>query len=443
MASIFRLNGLVLVVGILCCFAKGSFAADLPDLEQDSLSGLGVNIHTSAAKYPTSFDMMKEAGVKIVRTNLYWGRVEKTKGEYVWSHYDDVVQKIAGAGARPLFVLSFSNKLYADMYSYKQKKGKGVGSTALPPITQEGLAGFSAFAEAAVRHYKDSQVIWEIWNEPDYVQFWRPIPNGADYARLASAACLAIKKADPEAIVVGPASAGTPSEDNRIEWWLPFLKSPAMDCLDAISVHPYVRNTNKGPEINSKKYARLRQLIAERTPRKIPIISTEFGFSTTDWNVFPERQAALFVRNYMVNLMENVPVSIWYDWRDDGRDPKNREHNFGIVTKDEWPKPVFYAAKTLSTELSGYKFNKRERLPKGEKNGFDDEVFVLSFTHPEKPRALVVWTTESRLREISLPVEGSSVIVVDMFGETTPYSVEKGTISLKVNEKPQYVLLQK
>lgn len=45
--------------------------------------------------------------------------------------------------------------------------------------------------------------------------------------------------------------------------------------------------------------------------------------------------------------MNDVPLSIWYDWHDDGQDPKEKEHNFGTVTWDYQPKPAYLAAQTL------------------------------------------------------------------------------------------------
>lgn len=441
-----------LAVGILTLSLSAETMAQSP-FPSNVTDALGVNIHTSAAKYPKSFDDIKDAGFKIIRTNLYWGQIEKERGDYKWEKYDQVVQDMTAAGATPLFALSFSNHNYASMFTYKRKDGREE-KTALPPITPEGIAGFSAFAAEAAKHYKDNHVIWEIWNEPDYIQFWRPEPNGADYARLATAACLAIKKADPNAIVVGPASAGTPSDDNRIDWWRPFLASPALDCLDAISVHPYVRNTNYGPELNIKKYARLRQLIAERTERKIPIISSEFGFSTTDWNVSPERQAALFTRNFLVNQMEGIPVSIWYDWKNDGTDPKNREHNFGIVTKDDERKPVFYAAQTLTRQLEGYRFDGRISSWKSAKNdqgkkGLPDneQDFVLLFSHSQKPPLLVVWTTAAKGRNLilpkqDLPVPFSSAEVTGTTGNVGACGMDSQYLYVKATEAPQYILLR-
>jgi hypothetical protein len=52
-------------------------------------------------------------------------------------------------------------------------------------------------------------------------------------------------------------------------------------------------------------------------------------------------------------------VSIWYDWKEDGSDPKEREHHFGMVYPDLKPKPSYTAGKALAETLAGYRFVRR------------------------------------------------------------------------------------
>ena len=44
-----------------------------------------------------------------------------------------------------------------------------------------------------------------------------------------------------------------------------------------------------------------------------------------------EKQGALFAREMLTNVANEIPISIWYDWRDDGSDPNEAEHHFGLV----------------------------------------------------------------------------------------------------------------
>jgi hypothetical protein len=65
--------------------------------------------------------------------------------------------------------------------------------------------------------------------------------------------------------------------------------------------------------------------------------------------------------------MNNIPVSIWYDWHDDGTNKTDQEHNFGIVFNEYKsganpvykPKESYLSAKTMNTVLKGFHFVKR------------------------------------------------------------------------------------
>ena len=420
---IFLINGLLPVIS----FANDIFKDEVP-------YGLGVNIHTHAS-FPKSLDEITAAGFKVIRTNLYWHQIEKIKTAYDWHNYDKLIQKMDKAGIRPLLALSFSNPLYEPMHKITGLTGNKLEKAA-PPTHEDSIRAFAKFAATAAHRYRKSNIIWEIWNEPNYKVFWVPEPNASDYANLANATCTAIKKLVPEAIVIAPSSSGTPFDDNHIIWWKEFLEKVNLDCIDAISVHPYVWNTNKGPYINIEKYNHLRELILEYTTHNAPIISSEFGFSSSDWNIYPKRQAALLVRNYIINLMENIPISIWYDWRDDGTNPKEREHNFGITKRNGEKKPLFYAAQTLSNYLNGYKFGKRI-------DNNDKDIYLIMFKHPTKPPILVAWTVKNTPKEISISltdIENADIEARDILGDKTKYHIKNNNIIFTISEIPQYIM---
>ena len=147
------------------------------------------------------------------------------------------------------------------------------------------------------------------------------------------------------------------------------FKSGLLEYWKAVSVHPY-RQT--GPETAVPEYAEIAEDDRPVRPhgKTIPIISGEWGYSSA-WKDFDEaRQGRMLARELLVNLTEAVPVSIWYDWHDDGPDPKEPEHHFGTVLaayhggRDPAydPKPAYRAMKTLAAELGVFSFAKRPSL---------------------------------------------------------------------------------
>jgi hypothetical protein len=206
--------------------------------------------------------------------------------------------------------------------------------------------------------------------------------------------------------------------------------------LDAVSVHPY-RSYDKGPETAAADYAKLRALIEKHAPnparRSLPIISGEWGYSTfTNEGVSPQTQAAFLVRQQLANFDAGVPLSIWYDWKDDGTDVAEREHNFGIVTHDLKLKPAYVALQTMTRELSGYRIEKRLQTSRA-----SDWVLLLS---QGSERKLAAWTTEE---PHATTVDGlRAVTAVTGDGTSAEVTMEQGALSLTLEALPQYVTLE-
>ena len=72
-----------------------------------------------------------------------------------------------------------------------------------------------------------------------------------------------------------------------------------------------------------------------------------------------EVQGMYLARELLTNISEGIVLSIWYDWANDGPDPRETEHNFGTVTLQREPKPAYLAAKTLTTKLAKARFERR------------------------------------------------------------------------------------
>ena len=266
---------------------------------------LGVNIHFTDPK-PGEMEMLAAAGFKWVRMDFTWAATERKKGEYDFAAYDRLAANLDQHKIRALFILDYGNPLYDD---------------GLPPHTDESRAAFAAWAAAAVKHFAGKGHLWEMWNEPNIAQFWKPQPDVQQYIALAKTTAAALRKVAPGEAFIGPATS-------TID--LPFLeacfKAGLLESWAAVSVHPY-RQT--APETVEEELRSVRLLIRKYAPKgkapgDIPVISGEWGYSHVDGGEFAARQ-------FLTNLSNDVALSIWYDWRDDGPDPKNLEHHFGLV----------------------------------------------------------------------------------------------------------------
>ncbi len=362
--------------------------------------GLGVNVHFTQAR-PGEMEQLAAAGFTFVRMDFNWQRTEVSRGKYDWSAYEQLLSELDPHGIRAVLILDYVHPLY---------------DNGLSPHTDEARKAFAKWAAAAASHFKGRGVIWEMYNEPNISQFWHPQANVDDYAKLALEVGRAIKAAQPAEIYVGPACS-------TMDW--PFLescfKAGVLEYFDAVSVHPY---RPQPPETVAADYRRLRQLIAQYAPKNksIPVFSGEWGYSCAQGSAIDaETQGKYLARQWLTNISNDVPLSIWYDWHDDGSDPKENEHHFGTVTNDYQPKPACDAAKQLTTELRGLHFNKRLH-----RAGGADDDYILLFSGDAGERAkIVAWTTSKDSHEVKLAGE---TIALD---DKPKYVTAKATALLK------------
>ncbi len=367
---------------------------------------LGVNIHFTQPE-KGEMSRLQALGVRWVRKDFFWGEVEHERGKYDFSRYDALVTRLQANGLQPLFILDYGNALY---------------DGGLSPHTDEGRAAFARFAATAARHYRGQAILWEIWNEPNLARFWFPDPNATDYGRLALTTARAMHRADPAAMVIAPAVVGFPWD-----FWRTIGQLGTLQQLNAVSVHPYglVR-----PEDAQPHYRTLRRLLSQLNPTwDLPIIASESGYSTLTGGMTEQTQAAYVTRYWLVGMANDIPLSIWYDWRNNGTNPAELEENFGLVRHDFTPKPAYQAAQTLLSTLRGYRFMRRIPQPRA-------EDYLLLFQRDDS-LALAAWTI-SETHAITLPLPPAALTLVTMSGQRAP--LHGAQLTLK--ETPGYLLLE-
>lgn len=393
----------------------------------------GVNIHFVTG-HEKDLDLIAAAGFKFIRMDFGWQGIERVKGTYNWAAFDELTANLEKRGLGAIYIFDYSNSLYEESTVAKDpvtgKEQKSIAS----PQHEESIAAFARWAAAAAVHYKGKNIIWEIWNEPN-ISFWKPKPDVTQYTALALATCKAVKAVVPGATIIGPASSETP--------W-PFLEtfisSGVLEYLDAVSIHPY-RNYSKSPETAATDYKKLRELIVRYAPegkKQMSIISSEWGYSTALKANSLEAQAANIVRMQLSNLMCGVPISIWYDWKNDGTDPNDWEQNFGTVTNDLEPKPSYNAVKLMNTQLKGYAFVQRIDLK-------NDHDYTLLFKNDKGNYRICAWTVDA---EHTVTIENTipkvkNITIIDGNGNALNPKSEQSKLILELKPLPQYIMLPK
>ncbi len=408
----------IMSFALLSPLALAKDATELP-LKPAVPQGLGVNIHFTDPQ-AGEMKMLAEAGFTWVRMDFSWSATERVKGEYDFSAYDRLLAALEQHKIRALLILDYHNRFYDD---------------GLSPHSDDGRKAMARWAAAAAKRFQGRGIVWEMYNEPN-ISFWNPRPNIGDYTLLAIEVGKTLREAAPEEMYIGPATS-------RID--IPFLeacfKAGLLDYWCAVSVHPYRRTP---PETAADEYARLRALIDRYAPKgkHVPIFSGEWGYSSV-WRDYDDaKQGKYLPRQWLVNLANDVPVSIWYDWHDDGRDPNEPEHHFGIVKHDYFAdrdpvydsKPAYLAAKTLTAQLAGFRFDKRLAVGR-------PEDFVLVLTKDNELR-FAAWTTADTPRTVTIPARPGKYRVTGHTGQPLPgVAADAKGLRLMLTDSPQYLRL--
>lgn len=393
----------------------------------------GVNIHFVTG-HEKDLDMIAAAGFKFIRMDFIWASTELEKGIYDWTGYDELTSNLEKRGLSAIYILDYSNSLYGETVESVNPINGKVRKNVASPQHPESVEAFARWSAAAAEHFRGRSILWEIWNEPN-IFFWSPRPDVTQYTTLAMATAKAIREKVPEASIIGPATSEVP-----LSFLEPFFSSGVLAYFEAVSVHPY-RNYSKSPETAADDYRALRELIERYIPagkKEMPIISSEWGYSTYTEGISIETQAEYLVRMQMSNCLNDIPLSIWYDWMDDGKDPGEREHNFGTVTNDLKPKPAYQAAQVMNHQMEGYQLTRRIDVS-------NDNDYLLLFRNDDNDYRMSAWTTE-KPHTITLETDASmkqSISAVDGYGNALEMKMNEGRLVIDLGGMPQYITLPK
>jgi hypothetical protein len=269
----------------------------------------------------SDFDRMQGV-VGTVRAPVEWFRVEARPGAYDFTALDETVGRAADAGVRVLpFVYGSPTWL--------------TGDPARPPLrsAKARRAWASLLAHLVHRYGPDGSFWqgrpqqmpihrWQIWNEPNYLLFWRPRPSPTGYARLLGLSARVIRRADPGATIVAagvaPVEAGiTPWAFLRRMYEVPGVRRD----FDVVALHPYAPFV---PWV-VKQVRFVREVMVEAGDGRTPLQLTELGVASNGafpnpFDKGPRGQAAFLRKTFRLALRERrrwhlVGVD-WFTWQD-------------------------------------------------------------------------------------------------------------------------------
>ncbi|MDI9727049.1 hypothetical protein [Stutzerimonas stutzeri] len=319
-----------------------------------------------------AYAMMRDAGITSVRTDAHWAYVERQpnqlKIEPSWHRY---LKETARHGLSTQFILGYGN----------QHHGGGE-----KPRTEPVRAAFNRYVNHLSEAFKGQVAYYEIWNEWD-VEDPRDPRFTQDYARLIADAAGIVRQRDPAAKVLAGAVTTQGIESG---FALRLLENGLMQSVDGLSLHPYVhcrgwrRNT---PEAWIDWMAEVDKDLTRAAGRPVPLYLTEMAWPSHQGacGIDENLQAAYLARAFfLARTLPSIRGMWWYDFRNDGTDRTEREHNFGLVRQDFTPKPAYRVLTAVSDIVANYRFIGRDEHS-------DGDVVALRFARGED-ELLVAWS---------------------------------------------------
>jgi polysaccharide biosynthesis protein PslG len=302
---------------------------------------------------PPDFKHMQGV-VGTLRIPVYWPQVEPRRGELDFTGLDAIVTAAAGSGVRVLpFVYGTPGWLAAD--------------PARPPLSAKARSSWARFLHALVRRYGSGGTLWDgaskpmairqwqVWNEPNFLLFWRPRPSPAGYARMLRVSAAAIRGVDPGARIVAAGLA--PVEGGMLPWT--FLRKlyevPGVRrSIDTVALHPY-SSTLGGMTYQIRK---ARQVMAAAGDGRAPLLISELGIASssllpTGFNRGLKGQASFLRQAYRLLLRARDRWHLagvdWYAWQDMSTpDPHCVFCEFaGLFDSGGEPKPAWRALRQV------------------------------------------------------------------------------------------------
>ena len=374
--------------------------------------------------HSSEYGIMDEMGAVWTLRTFSWGAIEKEKGHFNFSGYDEYVEEARNAGKKVGATLGYSND-----WLYPEGKGKRY-------ISPENIPHFLDFIEEIVKHYKGKIDVWNVWNEPNIKRFWDGPDK--DFFELSRRTAQKIRETDPDAYIIGGSYVRVPKRYIK-----KMHKAGGMNCFDGLAFHPYARN----PQGAMRLYDKLEKIMSDIN-FKGPVWITEIGHPTG--GLYPHKTTLEKFPTYVVKELCGVAargarVTLWYqlfDRYNEGEVPPSKftlmesEKYFGLLYPNHKRKDGANAYALCGKFLPGSRYTpdylQREKIP-------SSIVSVCFLEGKSGNNTLVLWNDRNRAKKATLYLDAPAMLYDISTGEGRPLSA---AATLEIGAKPLMITWQ-
>ena len=337
-------------------------------------------IHTflwgNAATTDRDVKLAKDGGFKWIKQRFEWRNIERdAKGQLEWNEPDRIVKAIKDADLR----------IVARLDGHPGwSRAQGIFPDDGPP---DRTSDWTDFLTALASRYKGRIDAYEVWNEPNLAREWgRRPPNAAEYVQLLKASYDAIKRADPQALVITAGLSPTTDISQNARSDVMYLRdmyaAGLKGSFDLLGVHgagfkaapetdpavvandPALTNNDPSPPELRRAYTfrhveDLRQVMVEQGDQDKKIAVLEMGW-TSDmrpnspyrWHAVTEDEKADYLRRAFSFARDNWPWAAFMTviYLPDPSWTRDQEQFYWAITnQDGSPRPAYTALRQVLT----------------------------------------------------------------------------------------------
>ncbi|EIP99532.1 beta-1,4-xylanase [Opitutaceae bacterium TAV1] len=355
-------------------------------------------------------------GAKVVREDVYWHRVQPARGQWDFRSFDQTVEIFGEQNIEIAAILC-----YTAPWAVRDKSSKR------PDKSEPEPEAWSQFCSEMAKRYRGKVHFYEVWNEPDVTPFSNISPTA--YAGMLRNAYKSVKTTNPEAIVLTGGFATLTNHPMLIQ---PDYQEQALRLgKGAFDIHAYHEH--------HEFYPRFVQMVDGRfLPMRQRVGVTEPWWANetamTSSNGRERQQAKALYKKLLFAWSRGAIGYNWYDLRNDGNDPSDNEHNYGMLTTDFYPKPVYSVYNTLVTLFRDKEFSHQIKA---------GELDYLFLFRDEEEMVLAAWNETGVTLPIVLGTDAESAEIVDLMNNRRAIPVLNGRILLELGIVPQSLRLPK
>jgi len=281
--------------------------------------------------YPHDFVVMAANGVRWIRVDYAWKRIEPVQGApFDFSYFDMVTAEATRNGIQ--IIAQIGN-------GYNRKRAVSPEWTG-KLSTGEYLAALDRYARAVVERYKTTVHHWSLENELnlDYehvlsgerAHAWLPEAK----ARIISTLNDAVKQIDPGATTVLSVV--------DVPGYQLFIKKMALVAdYDIVGVHMYPAVAKPVTGGFADDVCRVVWQSRNASGGK-PVIFLETGFKSAGGEGHTPEAQRIFLRNMAEYVLESGAMGFfWYEYLDNPNEPDDRQRYSGLLEEDRTPKPAW------------------------------------------------------------------------------------------------------